>query len=109
MSRLALGPTQPPVQWVPSQVQSSQGVVLTTDLHLVQRFRMNGAILVLPPCIPSWCGQGPLYLSHTRQLQYIYYFYLIQSNRNLAKDITSLWVLEWESIQTVACNKYELR
>jgi hypothetical protein len=50
MFRLALGSTQPPVQWVPglSQVQSSQGMMLTTDLHLVQRFRMSGAIPVLP-------------------------------------------------------------
>jgi len=113
MTRLALGPTQPAVQWAPSQVQNNQDVILTTDLHLVQRFRVNGAIPVppSPPHIPPRSGQGQHYLSHTHQLQYIYYFYFIQSNHNLTKDIsslpTSLWVLDWESIQIVACNKYE--
>jgi len=86
MSRLELGPTQSAVQWVPSRVQSNQNMILTTDIHLVQRFRVSGAIPVL---------------------------YFIQSNHNLAKDIsslpTSLWVLDWESIQTVPCNKYELQ
>jgi hypothetical protein len=105
MSRLALVPTQPAVQWAPSLVQNNQDVILTNDLQLVLRFRMNGAIPVPP--------QGQHYLSHTHQLQYIHYFYFIQSNHNLAKDIsslpTSLWVLDWESLQTVACNKYELQ
>lgn len=59
-----------------------------------------------PPNIPLLC------LSHTHQLQYMGYFYFIHSNRNLDEDIsslpTSLWVLDWESIKTVACNKYEL-
>jgi hypothetical protein len=41
LSRPALGPTQPPVQWVPGVlslgVNRGQGVTLTTHPHLVPR------------------------------------------------------------------------
>jgi hypothetical protein len=43
MSRPALEPTQPPVQWVPGAVYPGikrQGVKLTTLLHLVPMLRM---------------------------------------------------------------------
>jgi hypothetical protein len=49
MSRPALGPTQPPVQWVPglSQgIESGQGVVLTT--LLLPRSQQSTAIPVPP-------------------------------------------------------------
>jgi hypothetical protein len=40
-SRPALGPTQPPVQWVPdhSRGYSGRGVALTTHHHLAPRLR----------------------------------------------------------------------
>jgi hypothetical protein len=45
VSRPALGPTQPPVQWVPgvlsTGVKRSRGVTLTTHTHLVPRPRMS--------------------------------------------------------------------
>jgi len=50
MSRLALGSTQPLIQWapaVPSPGCSGQGVKLTTHLHPVPRLRMSGAIHLL--------------------------------------------------------------
>jgi hypothetical protein len=45
VSRPALGPTQPPVQWVPEVlspgVKRGRGVTLTTHPHLVPRSRMS--------------------------------------------------------------------
>jgi hypothetical protein len=44
-SRPALGPTQPPIQWVPGVfspgVKCGQGVMLTTHFHLVPRLSMS--------------------------------------------------------------------
>jgi hypothetical protein len=42
-SRPALGPTQPPIQWVPESLypgSSGRGVKLTTHLHLVLILRI---------------------------------------------------------------------
>jgi hypothetical protein len=53
VSRLALGPTQPPVQWVPEAlslgVKRGQGVTLTTQPHLVARYWMR-SYTSSPPC-----------------------------------------------------------
>jgi hypothetical protein len=51
-SRPALGPTQPPIQWVPGVlypgVKSGRGVMLTTHPHLV------------PPCASMACSETAL-------------------------------------------------
>jgi hypothetical protein len=68
-SRPALGPTQPPIQWVLGALSlgiKRPGVKLTTHLHLVLRSRMPGAVPPLPQyAIMTWCSvktQGQLYL-----------------------------------------------
>jgi hypothetical protein len=52
-AQLALGPTQPPVQWVPEVlspgVKCGQGMMLTTLPLLVPRLRETRAIPPLPP------------------------------------------------------------
>jgi len=57
-SRLALGPIQPPIQWVPGFLSpglSDWSMKLITHFHLVLRVRMSGTI---PPHThkSSWCG-----------------------------------------------------
>jgi hypothetical protein len=54
--RTALGPTQPPIQWVPGALPCGRGVKLPTHLHLVPRSRMRGAIPPLPQyAFMVWC------------------------------------------------------
>jgi hypothetical protein len=51
----ALGPKQPPVQWIPwifpyggGGGQSGRSVTLTIQLQLLKRLRMGGAVPLLP-------------------------------------------------------------
>jgi len=61
--RIALRPTQFPIQWVPWIFPWSNvdGHDIDHSLHLVPSLRMSGAILPLPH-MPSCLGQGQLHL-----------------------------------------------
>jgi hypothetical protein len=76
-SRPALGPTQPPTQWVPGVlspgVKRGRGVMLTTHPHLVPRLRMSRSYTSSPPCASMACS-GTAYL----------FFYYISSTADKA-------------------------
>jgi len=60
ISRPALGPTRPPIQWLPGALipkdKAARSMKLTTHLHLVPSLRMLGAILLLPQYVlMAWC------------------------------------------------------
>jgi hypothetical protein len=69
VSRLALGLTHPPVQWVPGvvspRVKSGWGLTLTTHPHLVPRSWMSRSCTASPPCasIGVLWGCFPFYLN----------------------------------------------
>jgi hypothetical protein len=67
LSRLALGPTQPPVQWVPylsRGVKSSQGVTLNPHPLVVLCSQKSRAI----PLLPLWAVQPVQSLSACRRV-----------------------------------------
>jgi hypothetical protein len=69
VSRPALGPTQPPVQWVLGflslGVKRGRGVTLTTYLHLVPRSWMSRSCTSCSPLCFHRCVVGLLYLCMT--------------------------------------------
>jgi hypothetical protein len=58
VSRPALGPNQPPIQWVPGALSLGvQDVKLTTHFNLVPRLRNSGVISPLHPyAFMVWCS-----------------------------------------------------
>jgi hypothetical protein len=68
-SRPVLGPTQPPIQWVPGVlspgVKRGRGVMLTIHPHLVPRLRMSRSYTSSPSHVPPWHVAGQLYFYFT--------------------------------------------
>jgi hypothetical protein len=65
-SRPALGPTQPPMQWVPGAlspgVKRGRDVILTTHPILVPWLRKSRSYTSCHPNAPLWSVTEPLYL-----------------------------------------------
>jgi hypothetical protein len=65
-SRPALGPTQPPIQWVPGAlspgVKRGRDVMLTAHPLLVPRLRKSRSYTSCHPNAPLWSVTGPIYL-----------------------------------------------
>jgi hypothetical protein len=68
--RPALGPTQPPVRWVPDvhspAVKSDRGVTLTTHPHLVPRLRMSSIYTSSPLSASMVCSGTALSFTHMK-------------------------------------------
>jgi len=64
VTRPALGPTQPPAQWVPGilspGLKRGRGVTLYTHPQLVPTSRMSGNYTSPLPQAPSWRVMGQL-------------------------------------------------
>jgi hypothetical protein len=88
VSRPALGPTQPPVQWVPGVLspglKRGQGVTLTTHPHLVPRSWMSRSYIPLPASASMACrGTALLIYIYIYTHTHIYiniYIYIPRTN-----------------------------
>jgi hypothetical protein len=91
-SRPALGPTQPPIQWVPGVlspgVKRGRGMMLTTHPHLVPRLSMSRTYTPLPHA-PQWRVAGHLFIFF---LHFTQKFHLIRCEF-LIKILTFFFVL----------------
>jgi hypothetical protein len=76
VSRPALGPTQPPVQWVlgvlSPGVKRGRGMTLTTHPHPVPRSRMSRSYTSSPPSAYMACRETALL--YFTLLSYVFYF-----------------------------------
>jgi hypothetical protein len=83
--RPALGPTQPPTQWVPG-VKRGRSVMLTAHPLLVSRLRKSRSYTSCHPDAPLWSVTGQLYLYFFLQN---YVPSLLDTNLDKGEDLLS--------------------
>jgi len=90
LPRPALGPAQPPVQWVPASfpgVKSGRGVTLTPHPLLVPLVMKSRAI----PLHPLWAVQPVQSLSACKRVTFTFTFILL----GIGAIITVLTIIQW--------------
>jgi hypothetical protein len=108
VSRPALGPTQPPVQWVPGVlspgVKRGRGVTLTTHPHLVPRSRMSRSYTSSSPSASVACSGTALAFNLSRYIISIYltecYFFAFKKytgNSNTFRALVTVKYIELAS------------
>jgi hypothetical protein len=79
MSRPSLGPTQPPVQWIPGVLSPGlnrgRGVTLTTQPHLVPKSRMSRSYTSSPPSAFVACSGTALTFRCPQESNHFFHLY----------------------------------
>ena len=115
LSRLALGPTQPPTPWVlgRSWGLSCRGVALPTHPHLAQRLKKE-QLYLYPPSVPSWQVMGwslplpfetyfidcYLFLNHRKFKTDVMYKQDMKKHTGDRQHVPSFYAMFWEKKNT---------
>ena len=115
LSRLALGPSQPPTPWVlgRSWGLSCRGVALPTHPHLAQRLKKE-QLYLYPPSVPSWQVMGwslplpfetyfidcYLFLNHRKFKTDVMYKQDMKKHTGDRQHVPSFYAMFWEKKNT---------
>jgi hypothetical protein len=95
VSRLAVVPTQPPVQWVPGVlspgVKCGQGMMLTTHPHLVSRSWMSRHYTSSPPCASVGVLWGCFTYANRQTSGYIILHYFLKTSQKSGNSQQARW------------------
>jgi hypothetical protein len=103
VSRLAVVPTQPPVQWIPGVlspgVKCGQGMTLTTHPHLVSRSWMSRRYTSSPPCASVGVLWGCFTYVNHQTSGYIILLYFLETSQKSG----NLQQARWQCLKVQVC------